>query len=394
MPELKQNEANIDVIIDAQGGFALLGLDAKRGGLLYVPGGEQIDAVIASTLENKRNSTIVLSQDFHPANHISFMINHPGIMEYRIKKFREFLIANKQPIPSGQDELAFAAQQPAHFFHGYENAPTLFPFEEIVLDVDGNIIGLKEGDKVRKVELDVAKPTPNCIGRVKKVTDEYFEPNFDDIPGARTQTLWTQHCQQNTESSMFLPQISSKLPQALLDLARRDSMSKDLEYFDETTGNTYYIVRKGINSERDSYGIGLENDKETETTAREVFGKIAKNLARQGVKKVNFNCSGLATNFCVEFSVNNIHDIVTGLFRYRGMETEVRLITDGCRGIPIPGGKDNPFSLEGAPLRMAEYREGTKLITAEEYIKLNTTPGVETSGELAAAGTARTQAVA
>ena len=188
MTAIQQVEVDIEVIIDAQRGFADLSLNAANGGVLYVPGGEEIDAPIASTIANRKNAIIVLSQDFHPANHISFMTNHPGVMAYRIEKFKQFLTAHNQPIPQGE-ELYLAAQQPAHFFDGLDKAPALFPFEEIVLDIDGRILGLREGDQVRKVELDTAEPTNSNVGRITKVADKVFTKPLSQIFGARTQTL-------------------------------------------------------------------------------------------------------------------------------------------------------------------------------------------------------------
>jgi hypothetical protein len=36
----------------------------------------------------------------------------------------------------------------------------------------------------------------------------------------------------------------------------------------------------------------------------------------------------------------------------RGMKVEMRQIPEICAGIPIPGGPETPFSLEGAPQRL------------------------------------------
>jgi hypothetical protein len=183
------------------------------------------------------------------------------------------------------------------------------------------------------------------------------------MKGVSTQMLWTPHCIGGTESADFDPAMH--LPEGLTELLRSDTKSPHLKYIDETTGNQFYVVRKGMNPELDSYGIGIENDKRTKTTAAEVFNQIAEQLHDDEYKRAKVNIGGLATNFCVEFSHNNIRDLLGAEFRMRGIESEVGLLADISHGIPIPGGPNDPFSLAGAPHRMAAYDKGNP--TTIEY---------------------------
>ncbi len=378
--------AVINVFIDPENGFLNPTLTPEQGGALYVPNGEQVAPLMGKMIADASDSIFIIGQDYHPSNHISFVTNHPGVMEYRIEKFKEFLRENDQPIPEDDAKLALAAQQPVHFFKGYDHPPTPFPFEEIVLDSDRNIIGLKEADgRIRKVEVTTEsglEPSPKDIGRVTKVLDDYYDKTFDEKRAAgellSTQTLWTQHCIQGTESCQYPD--SMNFPEGLKTKLQGDMMSKTVDYRDPKTGNEFHVIRKGNRSEVDSYGIGVENDGETMTPAWDKFREIALKLKKQGCEKVVFNLGGLATNFCVEFSGNNIADFLAGQFKMRGMETEINFVPEISRGIPIAGGPEVPFSEEGASPRM-EASRGIKSISLSEAMAMQK-PASRTGGDL------------
>lgn len=335
---------DIDVFIDVQNGFARYDIPEAEGGSLYVPGGEKSGQKVAEMLKNTHDGIIVLSQDFHPASHISFMTNHPGVMQYRYDRLKQMGKAESEAMN-----------------------PLVLPFDELVLGRDGLILGIKEGDRVRKVTLasrdgktEGFTPSLKDKGRVLEVLDEYLEQPFAKIKGVSTQMLWSPHCVQGTHSADFVAEVMEQLPPQLREMMKEDTTSPDLEYHDQVTGNHFHIIRKGMNSEIDSYGIGLENDKITETTAPNVFRQIARALKQDegDIKKANINIGGLATNFCVEFSHNNICDMLKPALRLLGIESETRFLSDISHGIPIPGGQEDPFSLKGAPARMAAYDKG------------------------------------
>lgn len=350
--------AVINIFIDPENGFLKPGIPDSRGGVLYVPGGEQASPVMGGIIKGSTGTAFILGQDYHPRNHISFMVNHPGIMEDRISKFVDFLDKNNQPMPATREDLYLAAQQPVHFFNGYDQPPVLFPFPEIVLDENSNIMGLKEADgRIRMVAVDTTSglaPDEKDRGRVSKVLDQYYYKSFDewrhDGRLLHTQTLWTMHCVQGTESCLYPDAMN--LPKGLQEKLEGDLMSKVIYHRDAATDNEFWVIRKGANSELDSYGIGVENDGETQTKAWKVFSDIAKKLKSLGCEHVQINGGGLATNFCTEFSLNNVADFLAGYFKMPGMSVEVNFVPEISRGIPIPGGAETPFSLDGAPARM------------------------------------------
>jgi nicotinamidase-related amidase len=356
--------AVIDVIIDAQNGFLNPTLSKTDGGSLYVPDGEAIVESIGNIVATTQNGTFILSQDYHPGTHISFMDNHPGVVEYR------------------KAALAASGGNPDDYL-----SPLAMQFSEIVLDKDGYIIGLKEADgRVRNVVVETSgggDPSEEDRGRVTKVLDTYNDKTFNEIAGASTQTLWPDHCTQGKASSLFPKGLN--LPEGLTKKIDQDLMTPIIAHHDAATGNSYYVVRKGMRTEVDSYGIGVENDRETETPAREVFAKLAKEFKEKGVKKVVFNIGGLASNFCVEFSANNVADFLAGHFKMRGMQTEINYVPDISRGIPIPGGKDDPFSLNGVPERLAETRDIASVPLAK-ILKDRKPDVTEIAGDMSTAG--------
>lgn len=380
--------ANINVFIDPQWGFSSPTIGSSKGGGLYVPGGEEVAPIMGDIIKNTRDGIFVLGQDYHPKNHISFMPNHPGIMEYRIAAYKELLAEHKQPVPA-DDVLYEAAQQPVHFF--YEGQPPVpFPFPEIVLNEDGNIIGLKEADgRIREIEVATESggaPSPKDRGRVSKVLDTYYEKTFDELRAegveVHTQTLWTRHCEQGEESSLY-PE-SMNLPKGLRDKLAGDLKADVVSYTDPETGNQFHVIRKGSHSEIDSYGIGVENDGETLTPAWDLFSELSRDLKKHGVEQVNFNVGGLATNFCTEFSINNIADFLAGHFKMKGMETRINFVPEISRAIPIAGGPEVPFSADGAAERMRQSR-GVEQISVAEIIA-SQTPGQAIRGDLAVRG--------
>ena len=384
--------AVINVLIDPENGFLNPTLTAADGGALYVPDGEQVIDGMRQMIDESKGAIFILGQDYHPKNHISFMVNHPGIMKYRTEQFKEFLKEHNQPIPSDPAELAIAAQQPVHFFNGYDNPPEAFPFPELVLDQNRNIIGMKELDgRIRLVDVKTSvtgrEPSAADRGRVNNVRNDYLEKDFDTLRAEgtllKTQTLWTEHCIQGKKSSLYPEELG--LPHALTEQLEGDLASPTIYARDADTDNEFYVIRKGANSELDSYGIGMENDSKTLTSATEIFIQIAEELEAKGCEQVIINVGGLASNFCVEFSANNVDDLLKGHFRVRGMEPTINFVPEISRGIPIPGGPEVPFSSEGVAGRLAKRGIDTTTlaeILADQKLK----PGTEVQGDLRVAG--------
>ncbi|MBV8795678.1 MAG: bifunctional nicotinamidase/pyrazinamidase [Hyphomicrobiales bacterium] len=102
------------------------------------------------------------------------------------------------------------------------------------------------------------------------------------------QTLWPEHCIQDTPGAALHPDL--------------------------TVDRAFLILRKGMHSAVDSYSAFLEADRKTTTG-------LAAMLKARGVKRI-FAC-GLATDFCVAHSALDA--------RNEGFETFV--IEDACRAI-------------------------------------------------------------
>jgi nicotinamidase/pyrazinamidase len=106
------------------------------------------------------------------------------------------------------------------------------------------------------------------------------------------QTLWPDHCVQDTDGAAFHPDL--RLPQAEL------------------------VLRKGFRRAIDSYSAFFENDEQTPTG-------LAGYLRERGFTRVFL--VGLATDFCVHY---------TGADARREGFSAV-LIEDGCRAIDLAG---------------------------------------------------------
>ena len=178
------------IVIEVQNDFC-------PGGALAVPGGDEIVAGINALMD--QFPLVVLTQDWHPANHQSFASQHPGRQ----------------------------------------------PFEEI------------------------------------------------DFPYG-LQTLWPDHCVQDSPGAAFHPDLS--VPHAAL------------------------IIRKGFRASVDSYSAFAEAD-------GSVTG-LGAYLRDRDVRHVD--CVGLATDFCVAWSAE---DAARQGFR-------VRVFQDACRAIDLNGSLD------------------------------------------------------
>lgn len=106
------------------------------------------------------------------------------------------------------------------------------------------------------------------------------------------QTLWPEHCVQNTPGAEFHPQLA--IPQAEL------------------------ILRKGYRAEVDSYSAFHENDRCTPTG-------LAGYLRERGLRRLFL--AGLATDVCVHYTALDA--------RLAGFETV--LLLDACRAIDRDG---------------------------------------------------------
>lgn len=147
---------------------------------------------------------------------------------------------------------------------------------------------------------------------------------FDQIElGYGPQTLWPDHCVQNTPGAEFHPHLSP-----------------------EVFARTELILRKGFRSAIDSYSAFLENDKQTATG-------LAGYLRERGFKRIFV--AGLAYDYCVRFSAV---DAVRAGF-------EAWVVADACRSVgPANAGA---ASSEDAATRAFE-QTGVKRISVPELL--------------------------
>jgi nicotinamidase/pyrazinamidase len=176
----------------------------------------------------------------------------------------------------------------------------------LVIDVQndfspGGALAVSDGDRI--------VPTINQLGqRFDHVilTQDWHPPNHISFasthPGTKpfdiievdygTQTLWPDHCVQDTPGANFYPGLD--LPHAEM------------------------IVRKGFRRQIDSYSAFLEDDHTTPTG-------LAGYLRERGLKRL-FLC-GLAYDFCVRYSA--IDGTAAGF--------ECLVIEDATRAVGLPG---------------------------------------------------------
>jgi nicotinamidase-related amidase len=301
---------NVVFLIDIQNGFARYDLSRAQGGCLYVPGGEEVGESAARLIRNAHNTIFVLSQDFHPENHVSFMTSHPAVMEVRKNQLRQKDFQ--------EAELDAAILNPLNL-----------PFDDILLSPDssGRFRPIACG-----VGLEWRAAATDINGSVIKIHDHEIS-GIQIVEGLR-QKLWSPHCISDTESALFVPQIMGELPQDLVQKLHKDTATPVLKAEDDR-GNIFYVVRKGTRLDLDSYGIAVENDRISKTYAPAVFAEIALQLKERSVSKVNSYIGGLASNFCVEFSDDDVHAGFFPSLERLGINYSAHLLSDISRGIPI-----------------------------------------------------------
>jgi nicotinamidase/pyrazinamidase len=176
----------------------------------------------------------------------------------------------------------------------------------IVVDVQndfcpGGALAVPSGDEVVPVINRLARRFDHVV-----LTQDWHPPGhasfasahpgkapFDSVRFAYgEQTLWPDHCVQNTAGAAFHRDLD--IPHAQL------------------------VIRKGFHAGIDSYSAFRENDRRTATG-------LAGYLRERGFRRVTL--CGLATDYCVGFSAIDA--------RAAGFETAV--VLDACRGIDLDG---------------------------------------------------------
>jgi len=176
----------------------------------------------------------------------------------------------------------------------------------IVVDVQndfcpGGALAVPNGDEVVPVINRLARRFDHVV-----LTQDWHPPGHASFASAHPgkapfesvqlaygeQTLWPDHCVQNTAGAAFHRDLD--IPRAQL------------------------VIRKGFHAGIDSYSAFRENDRRTPTG-------LAGYLRERGFRRVTL--CGLATDYCVGFSAIDA--------RTAGFETAV--VLDACRGIDLDG---------------------------------------------------------
>src|SRR5213079_1031995 len=117
------------------------------------------------------------------------------------------------------------------------------------------------------------------------------------------QTLWPDHCVQDTPGAAFHPQLA--------------------------TERAELVIRKGFRPEIDSYSAFYENDRRTPTG-------LAGYLRERGLQRIFL--AGLATDFCVHYSAVDA----------RRLGFEAVVVEAGCRAIDLAGSLDAAWTAMAA----------------------------------------------
>jgi nicotinamidase/pyrazinamidase len=181
----------------------------------------------------------------------------------------------------------------------------------IVVDIQqdfcpGGNLAVKDGDKIVPIinELTQSKLFDLVIftkdwhpNNHKSFASQHNEKNLFEVISLNgiEQVLWPDHCIQNTDGAEFHKDINLNI-------------------------NNFYIFKKGMNSEVDSYSGFFENDHKTSTGLSEF-------LKERKIKTV-YVC-GLALDFCCKYTA--IDSVSQGFSTY--------VIMDGTKSISEEGKK-------------------------------------------------------
>jgi len=197
----------------------------------------------------------------------------------------------------------------------------------LVIDVQndfcpGGALAVRDGDAVIEPILRIAPHFNHIV-----LTQDWHSPHHASFASAHpgklpfdqiempygTQTLWPEHCVQQTSGADFHPGL--KLPQAEL------------------------ILRKGFRPHIDSYSAFFENDRSTPTG-------LAGYLRERGLNRVFL--AGLAFDYCVGYSALDA----------RRLGFAATLIRDASRAIDLNG--------SAAKMEAELLRAGVRIIESQE----------------------------
>jgi nicotinamidase-related amidase len=328
-------------LIDLQNGFMRYDLSPTEGGCLYVPHSEEVEAPVVRMVHDARDTIFILTQDSHPADQISFMENHPGVMADRAARLRARGVPEDRIAAASLDVLtmpfdqALLARAPVGRYSDLaaERRPGPMPTTTVITTpaFDQKIVVARPFTPVafRRDDAWVGVETANQ--RIATILGTPFDATA--VKDGLLQVLWRQHCVEGTLSALWGPQLMAQLPAKVKAIAVQ---SPKLDWFmgkDHEKGNDFIVLRKGQRSDLDSYGVATENDGVSSTIAPYVFGLLSGALTRQGLDEVQIGIGGLATDYCVKYSHDDVAEIFVAGLRRHGMRASLTFLPDISRGI-------------------------------------------------------------
>lgn|GEM_PF-4286412 len=184
--------------------------------------------------------------------------------------------------------------------------------------------------------------------------------------GSFPQTLWTIHCVEDTESCKLAQKVSLALPPDFREMTENDEKSKSL--IKESDNEAMFVmVRKGTDKNLHGYGIVMENDGKTKNAAAfEAFEKIINKLKKDGTTDVNICIGGLAGNYCVEITHDEIWTYFVPMLKANSITPTVYALTDTYANIPIET-KDGAWP-DSANTEKRFESFGTIITTSKEFM--------------------------
>ena len=200
-----------------------------------------------------------------------------------------------------------------------------------------------------------------------KIIKETAEIVPENTAKSFEQTLWPIHCVEGTESCKFPEKILLALPPDFREAIEKHEDTTLLTSKESDSSPLFMMLSKGTDKNLHGYGIVMENNGEAKISAFEAFDMIIKKLKKDGSTNVNILIGGLAGNYCVELSHNEIWKYFVPMLKENNIIPTVYALTDMYANIPIEvKGGAWPDSAN-TEKRFESY--GTIITTSEDFIR-------------------------
>jgi len=183
--------------------------------------------------------------------------------------------------------------------------------------------------------------------------------------GSFEQKLWPIHCVEGTESCQLPEEVMNALPEGFKQSVKRHEKVVLLSTVKENEA-LFMMVSKGTTKDLGAYSMVMENDGKTKTGAFTAFNSIITKLKQDGIENVNILVGGLAGNFCVEFSHNDIHKYFVPMIEAHGINPNVYVLKDTCANVLIEDPSGEWPDAENTWKRMES--KGSTIITVDDFI--------------------------